>query len=68
MYRLKEMILMLCLILSGALCHAHGEARIDNGPIGFTPVYYWDNPYATNEYTINGFKWSFKSYIIPVKN
>ena len=40
----------------------------DNGPIGFTPVYYWDNPYATNEYTINGFKWSFKSYIIPVKN
>ena len=29
MYRLKEMILMLCLILSGALCHAHGEARIE---------------------------------------
>ena len=29
MYKLKEMILMLCFILSGALCHAHGEARTD---------------------------------------
>ena len=27
MYKLKEMILMLCFILSGALCYAHGEAR-----------------------------------------
>ena len=25
MYKLKEMILMLCFILSGALCYAHGE-------------------------------------------
>ena len=30
MYKLKEMILMLCFILSGALCYAHGEARIEN--------------------------------------
>ena len=29
MYKLKEMILMLCLILSGALCYAHGEARME---------------------------------------
>jgi len=29
MYKLKEMILMLCFILSGALCYAHGEARIE---------------------------------------
>ncbi|MBR5651404.1 MAG: DUF3244 domain-containing protein [Bacteroidales bacterium] len=27
MYKLKEMILMLCLILSGALCYAHDEAK-----------------------------------------
>jgi len=31
MYKLKEMILMLCFILSGALCYAHGEARTSNG-------------------------------------
>ena len=30
MYKLKEMILMLCLILSGALCYAHDEARTVN--------------------------------------
>lgn len=30
MYKLKEMILMLCFILSGALCYAHGEARTEN--------------------------------------
>ena len=30
MYKLKEMILMLCFILSGALCYAHGEARMEN--------------------------------------
>ena len=30
MYKLKEMILMLCLILSGALCYAHGDARMEN--------------------------------------
>ncbi|MBR1514104.1 MAG: DUF3244 domain-containing protein [Bacteroidales bacterium] len=30
MIRLKQMILMLCLILSGALCHAHGEAKTGN--------------------------------------
>ena len=29
MYKLKEMILMLCFILSGALCYAHGEARME---------------------------------------
>ncbi len=29
MYKLKEMILMLCFILSGALCYANGEARIE---------------------------------------
>ena len=27
MYKLKEMILMLCFILSGALCYAHDEAK-----------------------------------------
>jgi hypothetical protein len=30
MYKLKEMILMLCFILSGALCYAHGEAKTEN--------------------------------------
>lgn len=30
MYKLKEMILMLCFILSGALCYAHGEARTES--------------------------------------
>ncbi|MBO4743973.1 MAG: T9SS type A sorting domain-containing protein [Bacteroidales bacterium] len=30
MYKLKEMILMLCLILSGALCYVHGEDRTEN--------------------------------------
>ena len=30
MYKLKEMILMLCLILSGAFCYTHGEARTGN--------------------------------------
>ena len=30
MYKLKEMILMLCFILSGALCYAHGEDRMEN--------------------------------------
>lgn len=29
MYKLKEMILMLCFILSGALCYANGEARTE---------------------------------------
>lgn len=29
MYKLKEMILMLCFILSGALCYANGEARME---------------------------------------
>jgi hypothetical protein len=27
MYKLKQTVLMLCFILSGALCYAHGEAR-----------------------------------------
>ena len=30
MFKLRQMILMLCFILSGALCYAHGEARIEN--------------------------------------
>ena len=30
MYKLKQMILMLCLILSGALCYANGVARTEN--------------------------------------
>ena len=30
MIKLKQMILMLCLILSGALCHASGVARTGN--------------------------------------
>lgn len=30
MIRLKETILMLCFILSGALCYAHDEARTGN--------------------------------------
>lgn len=30
MHKLKEMILMLCFILSGALSYAHGEARMEN--------------------------------------
>ena len=30
MYKLKEMILMLCFILSGALCYASGEARMED--------------------------------------
>lgn len=38
----------------------------DNGPIGFTSVYYWDDPFSTNQYTINGFKWSFKPAVIPI--
>lgn len=29
MYKLKETILMLCFILSGALCYAHGEAGME---------------------------------------
>ena len=30
MYKLKEMILMLCFILSGALCYANGAAGMEN--------------------------------------
>ena len=30
MYKLKQTVLMLCFILSGALCYAHGEARTEN--------------------------------------
>ena len=30
MYKLKEMILMLCFILSGAFCHASGVAEQEN--------------------------------------
>ena len=38
MYKLKEMILMLCLILSGALCYVNGETRTENGKDAGTPV------------------------------
>ena len=30
MFKLRQMILMLCFILSGALCHAHSEASTGN--------------------------------------
>ena len=30
MYKLKEMMLMLCFILSGALCHIHGKTITSN--------------------------------------
>lgn len=30
MFKFKEMILMLCFILSGALCYVHGEDRTEN--------------------------------------
>lgn len=30
MFKLRQMILMLCFILSGALCYASGEARTEN--------------------------------------
>jgi hypothetical protein len=30
MTKSKTMVLMLCLILSGALCHAHGKARTES--------------------------------------
>lgn len=36
MYKLKEMILMLCFILSGALCYAHDEARMEKKGDGVT--------------------------------
>lgn len=38
MYKLKEMILMLCLILSGALCYAGGEARTETTKEDGTPT------------------------------
>ena len=37
MYKLKEMILMLCFILSGALCYANSEARTEKKGDG-TPI------------------------------
>lgn len=36
MYKLKEMFLMLCFILSGALCYASGEARMEKKGDGIT--------------------------------
>ena len=36
MFKFKEMILLLCLILSGALCYAHGEARMTEKGDGIT--------------------------------
>ncbi len=36
MYKLKEMILVLCFILSGALCYAHDEARMEKKGDGVT--------------------------------
>lgn len=37
MYKLKEMILMLCFILSGVLCYANSEARTEKKGDG-TPI------------------------------
>jgi hypothetical protein len=36
MYKLKEMVLMLCFILSGALCYANGGARMVKEGDGIT--------------------------------
>ena len=36
MFKLKQMILMLCLILSGASCYAHGEAGMVEEGDGIT--------------------------------
>lgn len=36
MYKLKEMILLLCLILSGALCYAYDEVGTENMKGGAT--------------------------------
>ena len=38
MYRLKVTILMLCLILSGALCYASGAAGTENEKGEGTPI------------------------------
>lgn len=38
MYRLKVTILMLCLILSGALCYASGATRMENEKGEGTPI------------------------------
>lgn len=37
-----------------------------HGPIGHKTVFYWDNPYITNLYTINGFNWRLESKRVPV--
>lgn len=47
MYRLKVTILMLCLILSGALCYASGAAGTENEKGEGTPIYeYLNEEYA----------------------
>ncbi|MBR3730984.1 MAG: DUF3244 domain-containing protein [Bacteroidales bacterium] len=38
MIKFKEMVLMLCLVLSGALCYASGAARTENGKGIGTPT------------------------------
>ena len=37
MFKLRQMILMLCLILSGALCYANGEVKLEKKGDG-TPI------------------------------
>ena len=37
MFKLRQMILMLCLILSGALCYANGEIKLEKKGDG-TPI------------------------------
>lgn len=44
MHKLKEMILMLCLILSGALCYASGAAGMEIHALTVTYAgYQWYN-------------------------
>ncbi len=38
MDKLKQMILMLCFILSGALCYAHGEVKLEKKKGDGTPI------------------------------
>lgn len=38
MNKFKKTVLMLCLVLSGALCYASGEARTKNEKVEGTPV------------------------------
>lgn len=38
MNKFKKTVLMLCLVLSGALCYARGEARTKNEKVEGTPI------------------------------